>query len=350
MTIKFGRQLRGTTSRVVAVMAICAVALTGCGRSASDSTHGGTAQMTIALGASTPVFGAAYLANTLGYFKDEGLDVKLMENTGVNTANLVATGEADLAAFSVPSALVLTQQGKQTTFLAFGAGASAAASLVGAAGITSPDQLRGQRIGALGKGSIPYAAAIAYNNHFHLKAQIVVLPDNATIAGALASGQIKGATGAISNFQALLRDGKAVSLVDAGTDPQAFREAFGEDYPAGGYFALKSSVRKRPEEYAKAIRALYRATMYMVNTPAAEVATELRKSKAYQAIPVGQLAGLVTAAVPQLEHMDSTKDRWNQSLAGVGTWGVDGLTIDHDTMGYDNEVDMSFLHDAMENK
>lgn len=325
-----------------------ALVLAACG---GESADGGSDRgaITYASGAASPVFGPAYLAETLGYFDDEGIEVEFVENTGANTGNLMVAGDADVAAWGVGVPIMLSTQGKQAKLLLGGSGVSTSADLIGAPGVEKIEDLRGKRIATLAKGTSTYGAAVYYDKKYDLDAELIVLPDNAAVQSALASGSVQGATGIHGSVAQLVEQGKAVSLVNA-TDPAQLDEALGGEYVIGGYWAMADTVKDKRDDLTSFVRAIERATTYMRETDATEVAAELRKSEAFRSIPEDLLSKLVAADVPGLTSGLLSQDEWNKTLERLEDWGIDNYDSGAKEIQYDTFVDILLTQENADGK
>src|SRR3712207_2830935 len=111
------RRLHGA----VAAGVVLSLTLSACGGSDADGGgSGGSDTLTVASGAAVPLFGPTYLAESLGYFEEEEVDVDIMDNTGANTGNFIASGEADIAVWTLAVPVTLAIQGKQTSIVMAG--------------------------------------------------------------------------------------------------------------------------------------------------------------------------------------------------------------------------------------
>ena len=96
----------------VAGLLVAATSLTACGRSSSGDSAGG--QVTIMVGGIDKViYLPAMLTQQLGYFKDEGVDVKLMtEPSGASAETELVAHQVDGVVGFYDHAVTLQAQGK----------------------------------------------------------------------------------------------------------------------------------------------------------------------------------------------------------------------------------------------
>jgi NitT/TauT family transport system substrate-binding protein len=157
------RLTRRTGWGVAAVGVAAALALTGCSSSAA-SAAGGTAGATST--ALTPVklqlqwftqaqFAGYYAALKQGYYKDEGLDVQIIEGgSDIVPQTVLANGGADYAIAWVPKALASREQGAGITDVAqiFQKSGTLQISFKGK-NITTAADLKGKTVGSWGYGN-----------------------------------------------------------------------------------------------------------------------------------------------------------------------------------------------------
>jgi NitT/TauT family transport system substrate-binding protein len=147
--------------RAVAVGAAAAVFAAGCGGSSDDgggtaTGDGGLTKVKLQLQWFTQAQFAGYFAAVdQGYFKDAGLDVRILEG-GVDIVpqTVLAQGQADYAIAWVPKALASREQGAEITDVGqiFQRSGTLQVSFKNA-GITKPADLRGKKVGNWGFGN-----------------------------------------------------------------------------------------------------------------------------------------------------------------------------------------------------
>jgi hypothetical protein len=135
-------------------VAALALMVAGCGGDDSETaaTAGkpaGVETITIAVSNDTPVFAQPFIAQALGYFEQAGVNVKLLDNTGSNTLNFVAAGQADLGMIAAGTPLLMAEQGKDSQIIYSPQGGAAGGMLVGGKDAASVAAIKGKRIGTL---------------------------------------------------------------------------------------------------------------------------------------------------------------------------------------------------------
>src|SRR4051812_37750160 len=136
-------------------------------------------------------FGAYTMASLLHFDTAYGINLKILPSTGANTANLVASGQADAASFTATTALAISQQGKQTSTI-FLNEYQPGIALVGSPNIKTIAELKAAnncRIATPPPGSSTYFAALIYVRENSLKnCSIVQTPTQAAQVNGTVSG------------------------------------------------------------------------------------------------------------------------------------------------------------------
>lgn len=193
-------RLRCAAATLTAVVAT--VALAGCG---TEEGAGGRLELNI--GVQSLVLQTYYpqLADELGYFEDENLDVNII--VGENTANSVQglIGGSIDAYLGGPEGITATQQGADLKFVAAGANRSIW-NIVARPGTTSFDQLAGQPIGVSAVQSISTVTmrqALEANGIDAASLDYIVTGGTAKRFAALQAGQVAAVPlGVPVNYQA----------------------------------------------------------------------------------------------------------------------------------------------------
>ena len=143
-------RMRGS-ARQVLVIVVVALAIGWC--VVSERSHVGKLQLTLAH-ANQPAFTLVYLAEELGYFAEEGLDVEFLPFTsGRDALASVIRGEADVATVYETPVVLRAQEGVALAVISGLHRSNQNTALVARTdqGISSPEDLRGKRIGVTRK-------------------------------------------------------------------------------------------------------------------------------------------------------------------------------------------------------
>ena len=249
-------------------------------------------------------FGAYTIASLLHFDTAYGVNLKILPSTGGNTANLVASGQADAASFTAATAITISQQGKQTSTFWLNEYQPGIA-LVGAPNIKSIADLKQAnncRIAGPPPGSSTYSSALIYIRENTLKnCTLVQTPTQA----AQVNGTVAGA------YQAtVLGFSGAAQVVGAGgnwlIDPRtaAFTKTYGRStFPSGMVFGLKSQLQSKPAAVVSFLRATIAADNYMNTHTNKHLVALLQKDSAFATQSADALElGLLHAALARRER------------------------------------------------
>ena len=286
------------------------------------------------------------LASVKGFFDRAGVDVRITDNTGANTVNLLVSGRADLATLAWGNTLTLANQGR-ATICVYATAAGFGTMLVGGRGINSIQDLRGKRIGALARGTTTYGFATHYNQKFNLGADIVSYVDVPTLVNALVSGQVAGATATPNIAASMAKGGNTTILIDA-RDPKIRNQQVGPDYPVGGYIGLTQTVREKRDAVVRFIRAIEMTRQYVQRTSDEQLARDFRQLELYRAFSEADLAPLIKSersfAFPSNGYV--SEGNWKFMLPQLTKWGLVGYDPTNPAYEYSKNIDTSFLKAA----
>ncbi|MFZ0159412.1 MAG: ABC transporter substrate-binding protein [Kineosporiaceae bacterium] len=160
---------RNRSVRVAALAAVVGLGIAGCSSGSSETASSSAAAPSGSSSAPatlTPVklqlqwfaqsqFAGYYVAKEKGFFKDAGLDVTIVEGgADIVPQDVLAAGDVDFAISWVPKVLGSMEQGAKVTNVAqiFQRSGTLQISKK-SAGITSPAQLKGKKVGSWGYGN-----------------------------------------------------------------------------------------------------------------------------------------------------------------------------------------------------
>ena len=293
----------------------------------------------------------ARLAQTLGYFKDEGLDVDL------KTQPLGASAEAELTSGAVQAVvgfydhtIDLQSKGKSIEAIAVLDQTPGLAMLVStraASRFKNMADARGQILGVAGLGSTPEFLTRYLTERAGLSVtDYALLPmgGNHAFVTAMRQSRIQAGMTAEPAVSELLSSGDARVLVDLRTN-QGLLQALGGPYPAVSVYARTAWADTHRAEAGKLAHAFARALQYIHTHGAEDIASKVPSSvynmdkahylQALQAalpmftadgkMPAGgpeTVLKVLTAYKPQVNSgdIDLSKTYTNAFLAADGTW------------------------------
>lgn len=219
-------------------------------------------------------FAGFFVAQAKGYYKAEGLDVKLLPIGDQSPIQTVATGTADFGTTWITDLLTARQQGIPVVHIAqlFQKSGFTLVSLK-TSNITKPADLKGKRIGVSAPGSSTNQAV----NYMLAKAG--VSPKDVSIIGV---GQSAGAVAAIESGEIdalIINDPAATLLKQSGNmkpladfqSREGTRKVFGGDYPEASLYTKQSFVDANPNTVQALTTAIVKAEHWMAKATPAEI-------------------------------------------------------------------------------
>lgn len=257
--------------RLVITAALVALGMTTLAFPAMSKVEGiEKPKLTIAVGGKSLFY---YLPLTIaerkGYFRDEGLDVQIVDFPGgAKALQAMLGGSADLVSGAYEH--TITMQAKNQHIVAVALQGRYSGIILGvrkskAASYQSSKDLKGMKIGVTAPGSS--------TNHFvnNLLAKSDLKPDDVAIvgvgatAGAVAAMQ-KGEIDAISNLDPVITRletaGDIVVMADSRT-AKGMKDIYGGAYHAGCIYVPSEFVKKNPNTVQAVVNAMVRAVRYL---------------------------------------------------------------------------------------
>jgi NitT/TauT family transport system substrate-binding protein len=225
----------------------------------------------------------AKLADQLGYFKEQGLDVELLtEPAGVQAENAMLAGEVQAVVGFYDHSIDLQSKGKFVESVVQFSQAPGEVELVSskvADQVRSPADFKGKHLGVTGLGSSTsfLTQYLAVRNGVKM-GEFVMVPVGAgsTFIAAIQQGKIEAGMTTEPTVSRLLKTGEAKVLVDL-RSPSKTTAALGGPYPAACLYAQTSWVDKHKPEVQKLANALVKALHYIHDHSAAEIAEKMPK-------------------------------------------------------------------------
>ena len=264
-------------------VAMAAVVLAACGGTATSGGGGTTQTVSLKImvgGLNKQIYLPNKLAFRLGYFKDQHLDVTLIdEGTGQASEDEVVAGNVDAGSGAYTHPMVLNTQGKKIeTICQFGI-APGEAEVVDSrlTSITSPKDLAGKSLGVTEVGSGTWVLTQA------ILGTAGVDPSNAhylgvgagdTFIAAIQQQKIAAGMTTYPTISRLVNSGKGRILVSLLT-PGDTRAALGGDYPFIGVFAKNDWVNSNKDVAQRLVNAYVKTLKYMHSHTPDEIASQM---------------------------------------------------------------------------
>lgn len=220
-----------------------------------------------------------YLAQTLGYFAEEGLEAEFQSVSGTPPYAALFSGDAQFTLVGIESALMVNEKGQGAKVLV-STSQKYPYSLVGATeDYTTLESLRGGIVaGGVNTSGGPYSFAMACMNHAGLTPETdvsVITMASTGYAAAIQAGELQGAVATNPwGAKALLDNGGQV-IVD-GTDDAVIEDIIGS--ASYELFVLMTSdeyIASNPETVQKVMNAVAKAMQWMEKATPEEIAENL---------------------------------------------------------------------------
>lgn len=274
--------------RAVAAL-VTALVLAGCGHSGSSGSSGNSSSDRIVLmvgGVEKQIYLPAELAQQLGYFREQGLNVELeSEPAGVEAEDELLAGAVQGVVGFYDHTIDLQSKGKFVESVVQFSQAPGEVELVSskhATQITSPAGFKGKTLGVTGLGSSTDFLTKYIAAKYGLKSsEFSELPVEAgnTFIAALDQDKIQAGMTTEPTVSRLLKTGEAKVLIDL-RNPQDTAKALGGLYPAACLFMQTSWVDTHHDTTQKLANAFVKALHY-INTHSAEQIAEVMPTEYY---------------------------------------------------------------------
>ncbi|MHC2364773.1 ABC transporter substrate-binding protein [Rhizobium leguminosarum] len=224
----------------------------------------------------------AKLAESLGYFKDEGLDVELLnEAAGVDAENQLLAGAVQGVVGFYDHCVDLQAKGKFVESIVQFSQAPGEVEMVSSKhpDIKSPADFKGKSLGVTGLGSSTNFLTLFMASKAGLKpGDVVTVPVGAggTFIAAMQQDQIQAGMTTEPTISRMIKTGEASVLVDMRT-VESTRKALGGTYPAASLYMEASWVDAHKEEAQKLANAFVKTLRYINTHSAAEIADKMPK-------------------------------------------------------------------------
>src|SRR5438270_3076074 len=274
-----GRWFALVTSIIfVLLLSACGSSSTGSGSSSSS----GTTQVKIMVGGlSKQIYLPNELTQQLGYFKQEGLEVTLIdEASGQSSENEVLAGQVDAGSGSYNHTIELQPKGKQmeaVVLLNIAPGEAEIVSTKAASQIHSVSDLKGKNLGVteLGSGTQTLTTALLHKVGITTD-QVHFVPVGAgdTFIAALQQGKIDAGMTTEPTISRILSSGVGKVLVDL-RSPQSTQAALGGPYPFICLFMNNSYVSSHQDVVQKLVNAYVKTLKWMHTHTAEQIADQM---------------------------------------------------------------------------
>ena len=263
---------------------LISLAVAGATMMVLPGTASAAGKITIMVGGITKmVYLPAKLAEQLGYFKEEGLDVELQSQpAGVDAENELLAGAVQAVVGFYDHSIDLQSKGKEiTAIVIFGQvpGEVELVSTKASASIKSMADVKGKTLGVTGLGSSTnFLTQYLASRHGITSKEYSVLPvgaDNTFIA-AMKQGRIDAGMTTEPTVSQMLKTGEAKVLVDMRSVDGTVK-ALGGLYPASSLYVQRNWLNGHKDDAAKLARAFVKTLKFIKTHSATEIADKMPK-------------------------------------------------------------------------
>lgn len=248
-----------STRQLFRALSLCAVAAASL--TASTALSQAAEKITIMVGGfEKQIYLPAKLTESLGYFKEEGLDVELLnEAAGVDAENQLLAGAVHGVVGFYDHCVDLQAKGKFVESVVQFSQAPGEVQLVSTKNpeIKSFADFKGKTLGVTGLGSSTNFLTLYMASKAGLKpGEIVTIPVGAggTFIAAMQQASIQGGMTTEPTISRMVKTGEASILVDLRTVDKT-REALGGTYPAASLYMETAWVKEHKEDVQKLANA-----------------------------------------------------------------------------------------------
>ncbi len=289
------------------------------------------------------VWGAQYIAEALGFYEEEGLDVELTSISGDSPTAALFSDQIQFLFFGSEAVPMLNAEGQNCKML-LGCNSRIGMSLVGSPSTKSLEDLKGKVVSAAEPGSSPRAFAYSALSQAGLDPENDVTYVTMQVfasAAALAEEQIQCSYASGSLLDYML--GMNCNILVDTSNPETHKAVLGsEDYTTHVVLATDDYIEKNPEVCQKFVNAVYKAILWIQNHSAEEIAETLT--------PYFEGRGVEAATIQQM------LDDHEYNVDGtITTTAYDAIIQQDKTAGwitedmeYSTNVDDTFLKNAQE--
>jgi NitT/TauT family transport system substrate-binding protein len=232
-------------------------------------------------GVEKQIYLPAKLAEQLGYFKDEGLDVELLtEPAGVNAEDELLAGAVQGCVGFYDHTIDLQSKGKFVESIVQLSQAPGEVELIATkqlGAIKTPADWKGKTLGVTGLGSSTNFLTQYIAVKYGLKpGDVTSLPVGAgnTFIAALMQGKIDGGMTTEPTVSRLLKTGQAKVFIDMRT-VAATKKVLGGTYPAASFYMQSAWVDSHRDTAQKLANAFVRTLHFIATHSAAEIADKM---------------------------------------------------------------------------
>lgn len=273
-------------SRIAAAagLLLAASTLAACGGTSANGDSGGTVTIMVG-GIDKVIYLPAMLTQELGYFKDEGVNVKLMtEPSGASAETELVANKVNGVVGFYDHTVTLQAQGQCIESVVQLAKVPGEVEMVStkAAGVSGPADFKGKKLGVTSPGSSTdyLTQYLATKNGVDPKDYTTVTAGaGSTFVAALQQGAIDAGMTTDPTVETAINQGVGKVMIDMRTE-QGTEQALGGLYPASSLYMDCDYVQKNPQTVQKIADAFVKTLGWIGSHSAADIAAKMPKDYA----------------------------------------------------------------------
>jgi NitT/TauT family transport system substrate-binding protein len=333
-----------------------AIAAGGTILSVTAPAWGQGAEIQIGIPADTSNNLPTMIASALGFFKDEGLNVKVVNpGGGANARQMVVAGQLPYSMGDVAHPLFITGAGKKAKVLM---GIDTRATLANVMvrqelwdkGIRTVDQLANYKkpdgskpaigVTRIGSATWLYGSFIFNAAGLGDKVNFVSVGDGTPMLGAFRTGRIDAVMANMVTYFSVLDEKMGKPVYDA-SDKAAWDKFFGGSIPSQCLFAMEDQIKAQPAMTQAVVNATYRALKHIEKTSPKELFAAI-EGKFLTAFAAAVAEREITYMKPIFDYDGSITEEIYKH--GSKIWFNESTKIA--PQPYAEMVDLSFLKNA----
>ena len=225
-----------------------------------------------------PIYQSQFVADRVGYFKEAGLDCKLVQGgSGVKTREIIASSQGDVGIGDVTHPMQLSNHGRAGRILMPTDTRSSSVMFIirkdlWDQGITTLEKLtewkrpdgRKPIVSVSSLGGTNHVWSSYYMETMGLAEKVTWIGTGNvdTMLGSLKTKQVDVLVSSLSLLNELMEQGWGTLLFD-GTDEAIWNKYIGGKVPVTGHFTVQSTIDKDPPKMQAFVTALWRATQWI---------------------------------------------------------------------------------------
>ena len=225
-----------------------------------------------------PVYQTQYVADRIGFFKEAGLDCKLIQGgSGVKTREIIASSQGDIGIGDITHPMQLSNHGRAgRVLMPVDTRSSAVIFIIRKdlkdQGITTLEQLAAWKrpdgrkpivsVSSLGGTNHVWASYYMETMGLDDKVTWIGTGNVETMLGSLKTKQVDVLVNSLSLLNESVAQGWGALLFD-GTDEAIWNKYIGGKVPVTAHFTLQATIDKDPPKMQAFVTALWRATQWI---------------------------------------------------------------------------------------